>query len=180
MVGLEPLEGFLEHLHGDTLVAAVGANLGHQHDAVALTLERGAEPLFAGAIVIIPGIVEEVNAGIQGTIDDSFGLALVFRRPEMVSADSDDGNLHARAAQGSLRNRARDVILSHKRASRGNRHGCGFDKFSSAEPHCFRSGYGWPVFWVAPTISRTSTDCMSSGNSWAMRASGLSNFNESL
>ena len=49
-----------------SLLAAVGADLGHHESAVALALQRVAEPLFAHAVVIFPGVVEEIDAGVDG------------------------------------------------------------------------------------------------------------------
>ena len=66
MIGLQAAQGFFEHLHGDVFVAAVGADFGHEEGLVAFAFQGDAEFFFADAVVVFPGVVEEVDAGVDG------------------------------------------------------------------------------------------------------------------
>ena len=68
MIGLQAAQRLLQLLHGHIFAAAVRADLGHQDGAVALALQRLAQPLLALAVVVIPGVVEEVDAGVDGLV----------------------------------------------------------------------------------------------------------------
>ena len=72
----------LELTHRDLRVAAMRAHLGHQEDPVAPVVDRLPHALFALAVVILPGVVKKVNAGINGFVNDADGLghALAFPR----------------------------------------------------------------------------------------------------
>ena len=48
-----------------SLVAAMRAHLGHHERAIAFTFQRDPQPLFALAVVIIPGVIEEIDSSIQ-------------------------------------------------------------------------------------------------------------------
>ncbi len=69
VVGLEPPQGLFEHSHGEVLIAPVRANLGHKKDMIAEALERFAHPLFGFATMVLPAVVEEGDAAIDGVAD---------------------------------------------------------------------------------------------------------------
>ena len=56
--------------------------------AVPLDLQRASHSLFAEAIMVFPGIVEEVHAGVQGLVDNLSGFRVGVYRAEVVSANS--------------------------------------------------------------------------------------------
>src|ERR1700729_1279542 len=85
------------------LIAAVGAHLGHQDHPVALALQRLAEPLLALPVVIIPSVVEEVDTGVDGFVYNPLRLVEVLRRPEVITANPENGGLQSRASPGTLR-----------------------------------------------------------------------------
>ena len=92
VVGLQSLQRLVELPQGDLLVAAVGADLGHQEDLVAPTLEGLAHPLLALAVVVLPGVVEEVDAGIDRLVDDGDGFLEGRGVAQAVAAQPDDGD----------------------------------------------------------------------------------------
>lgn len=103
VIGLQTAEGILEHAHGHGLAPAVGADLGHEHGLVAPAFQRGAEARLAFAVVIFPGVVEEIDAGLEGLMDDLFRDFRVGRGAEMKSAQAESGDLQAGFAEGLFR-----------------------------------------------------------------------------
>ncbi len=117
MIGLQTAERFVQHAHGDVLIAPMRADLGHQDHLVAFPLERVAEPHFTFAVVIIPGVVEEVDSGIDRFGNDAVGDVIAFRAAQMVSADADGGNAQTGFSQRTLRDLARSLpfqIVAHE------------------------------------------------------------------
>src|ERR1700741_1549006 len=92
------------------LVATVRAYLGHEHDLVALTGEGTAEPFFALATVILPGVVEEIDAVIDSLRDDVVGILEAVRRSEMISAETNGRNLHTGFPQRTFWNLPRAAV----------------------------------------------------------------------
>ena len=80
VVGLEALEGFFELLHGDVFFAAVGADLGHDDGLVAFAFEGVPTTFFALAFVVLPGVIEEVDAVVEGLGDHVVDFVLAERR----------------------------------------------------------------------------------------------------
>ncbi len=67
----QPLQRLLEHLHGDGGVAAVRADLGHQKHFVAVAApQRLAHPFFGSVIVVLPGVIEEIDAAVDRLMHD--------------------------------------------------------------------------------------------------------------
>ena len=62
MVSAAAAQTLFEHLHGESFVAAVSADLGHQYYIAALAGEGFAQSFLAEAVVILPSVVEEVDA----------------------------------------------------------------------------------------------------------------------
>ena len=69
---------------------------------VALALEGDAEALFAQRLVILPGVIEEVDAVIERLGDHVIDDVLAGGGAEMIAAHAEDGDLEAGAAQGRL------------------------------------------------------------------------------
>ena len=88
MIGLQAGQRFFKLAHGDILVAPMRTDLRHHDSAVPLALECATQPFLAQALMIFPGIVEEVHAGIQGLIDNLGGFSVAVRRAQVVSANS--------------------------------------------------------------------------------------------
>ncbi len=90
VISLEPHQRLFQ------LVARRGSrapvDFGHQKGFLPVTtLESLAHPYFAGAIVVIPAVVEEIDAFVQGFSHNAEGLR--FRNigePYMVAADPED------------------------------------------------------------------------------------------
>ena len=70
----------------------MGADLGHQEDLVAPPLERLAHPVLALAIVVLPGVVEEVHAGVDGFMHDGDGFLQGRGIAQAVAAHANNGN----------------------------------------------------------------------------------------
>ncbi len=92
VVGAEALEGGVDLLGGAFGIA--GVDLGHEEGLVAVAVAEGhAHALFADAVVVVPGVVEEVDAGVEGGADDldADGLGDVVLA-DVGAADADDGD----------------------------------------------------------------------------------------
>ena len=87
-VGLQAREGLVELLGGGLLGAAV--DLGHQEDLLAVAVLEGlAHADFAAAVVVVPAVVHEGDAGVDGGADDLDALLLVLLPADVVAAQAD-------------------------------------------------------------------------------------------
>ena len=82
IIRLQSPERLLEHTHRDLLIATMGAYLSHQDDFVALAVKSIAYPFFTLAVMVIPAVVEKVDAIVDGFIDNPLGIVQIFRRSE--------------------------------------------------------------------------------------------------
>ena len=76
-VGLEPAQAVLQvRLR---LLGRAAADLGHQEDLVAAApLGQGlAHPLLGDAVVVVPAVVHEGDAFVDGPLDQAHGLLVV-------------------------------------------------------------------------------------------------------
>jgi len=106
VIGPEPSKRLLEHAEGELAAAPVRADLRHQENLVAPPLERLAQPVLGLAVVVLPAVVEERDAGI----DRLRGRGGPRRRRsggrEMVAADTDGRHVDAGTTERSARDRA--------------------------------------------------------------------------
>jgi len=87
VVGLQPPQRLLELPHRSPGIAAVRADLGHQEHAVATILDRLPHPHLALAVVILPRVVEERDAGIDRGVHDLDGFAFGADLADVVPAE---------------------------------------------------------------------------------------------
>jgi hypothetical protein len=86
VIGLETLQRFVDLLCRRGFCAAV--NLGHQEYFVAVTAcQRLTHPHFADAVVVIPAVIHEGDAMIDGAADELNGFLLLKRRLTDVICD---------------------------------------------------------------------------------------------
>src|ERR1700748_1038105 len=106
VVGFEAAKGVFELLLCGGGGAAV--DLGHEEGFLPVAiLERKTHAALAFAIVVVPAVVEEVDAGIESGADDTYALLLRdVGAADMVTAEADDGDGLAGAAEGAARNLA--------------------------------------------------------------------------
>src|SRR2546427_2753475 len=115
-VGLEPAKRFLDLLRGALLAAAV--DLGHQKRFVAVAVaQRFSHAQLARTAVVVPAVVEEVDAVIDSRANDADGLLLVGLPAEVVAAHADQRHHFAGAPQATIGNPV--APLAHRRASCG-------------------------------------------------------------
>ena len=109
MIGLEPAQRFLELLHRDFRVAPVRADLRHEEHALAAIGNRAPHPRFAFVFVILPRIVQERDARIDGRVDDTGRLANGLHAAEVVATERKgrDGDVSV-SAERTQRNHPRD------------------------------------------------------------------------
>src|SRR5581483_1894814 len=99
VVGLQTAEGFVELFGGFLFGSAV--NFGHEEDLVAVTIaERLAEAGLTEAVVVVPGIVHEGYAAIDGGADDPEAERFVhLLESEVPSTQADGGDFLSGAAK---------------------------------------------------------------------------------
>ena len=111
VVHLEAAEAVIELGAGGFGVAST--DLGHKEDVVAATLDGAAVALLADAVAVVPGGVEEGNAGVDGGGDDAGGFIVGDRRTgEVAAAETDDRELIAMAAESA--GGERRVVRGHQ------------------------------------------------------------------
>ena len=92
VVGLEPLQGLVELLGGGFPGAAV--NLRHEENLLAIAVAEGlAHTDFAAAVVVVPGVVHEGDAGVDGGANDLDTLLLLLLPADVVAAQAEGGHL---------------------------------------------------------------------------------------
>jgi len=64
----------------------MGADLRHNQDLIALALQRFSEAFFAQAVVIFPGVVEEINAMMDRLGHDFIGRLVGLGGAEMITS----------------------------------------------------------------------------------------------
>ena len=99
MVGLQPAQRLLEHLQRQVRAAAVRADLGHQEDLVAPALEGPAQPVLGSAVLVLPAVVEEGDAGVDGLVDEPDRLVDGLEVAEVVAADTEGRHLDPGATE---------------------------------------------------------------------------------
>jgi hypothetical protein len=123
-VGLQPPEGLVELLGGGLPGPAV--DLGHQEDLLAVAVAQGlAHADFAAAVVIVPAVVHEGDAGVDGGADDLDAVLLVLLPADMVAAQADDRHLLPGPAQRAIAHVAADRLLGPLQVARIGRPGAG-------------------------------------------------------
>ena len=135
-VGLQAAQGLVD-LPGRALAGAA-IDLGHEERFLAVSIAQGlAHADFAGAAVVVPAVVEEVDAFVEGGADDANALLLVLLAAEVISAESDAGHVLAGVAQCAIGNAVLDFGRKHSgQQTPGHGNACGsFQKFAA--------GKGW-------------------------------------
>src|SRR5205085_851536 len=104
------LEGLVELLAGGLLGQAV--DLGHQEDLLAVAILQGlAHADLAAAVVVIPAVVHEGDAGVDGGADDLDTVFLLLLAANVVTAQADNGYVFARAPERAVAHLATDRFL---------------------------------------------------------------------
>src|SRR6201999_636552 len=101
-------------------------DFGHQENLVAITIaQRLAHAGFAGAIaiVVIPTVVHESQAAINGRAHDANAFRLILDLADVRAAQADAGNFFAGAAELPQRDFIWSFGRPHTRASCGENAG---------------------------------------------------------
>src|SRR5438552_6939041 len=112
-IRLESLERLLDLPGGRGPRLAV--DLGHQKSSLAVAVPKGfPHPDLALSIVVVPGVVEEIDACVDRGSDDAKALRLrEVRRAEVEPAEADRGHPLAGAAERPRGNADTDSVLGH-------------------------------------------------------------------
>src|ERR1700751_2050902 len=117
MVSAQSLQRVLQLLHGDLLISAVGANLAHQEDFIAPSLETKPHPFLAAVVVVLPRVVEKSDSRIYRLLHQAYGQIARLHRPQVISAYADDRDLFARFSERPLGNFLSALIRHLRRTS---------------------------------------------------------------
>ena len=110
MVGLQTVQGFVDLLGGDGTLASI--DLAHQEDAFAVTVhQRFAHPHLARAVLVIPTVVHECNAAVDGAPNDADAFLLIALLTDVIPPETDDGDVLAGAAEGAVQHLALANLL---------------------------------------------------------------------
>src|SRR5246500_3397412 len=104
MVSAQSLQRALQLLHGDLLISAVGANLAHQENFIAPSLESKPHPFLAAVVVVLPCVIEKSDSRIYRLLNQAYCQIARLHRPQMISAHTDDRDLFARFSERPARN----------------------------------------------------------------------------
>src|SRR5882762_8002060 len=103
VVGLQSAKRLIQLLGSGLLSLAI--DLGHQERLLTVTVaQRLAHANLALPIVIVPAVVEEVDAGIERRADDANALLLIGLHADVVAAEAHNGNFLAGTAERATRN----------------------------------------------------------------------------
>jgi hypothetical protein len=80
----------IEHAHRNVPIGAMRADGAHDDDVISFAFEGGAKLLFAESLAKLPGVVEDVDAVVDGFGDHIVHLSLISNGAEMEAAHSQD------------------------------------------------------------------------------------------
>jgi hypothetical protein len=148
VIGLQALQRLVNLLRCGLLGAAV--DFGHEKNLVAVAaLERLPHADFADAVVIVPAVVHEGDAAVDGLADELDGIVLGDGGfADVIAAEADGGDALAGAAQRAINHafclrclvRPRQGRKKLLRGGHANCRGCRFQKISSVHGSS-RGGY---------------------------------------
>src|SRR6267378_2469290 len=99
----EAAKRFVE-LHGGGFFG-LAVDFGHEESLLAVAVaQRLAHADFAGPVVVVPAVVEEVDAAVERGADDADRFLFVGLNPEMPAAQANHGDAFAAAAEPAIRN----------------------------------------------------------------------------
>src|ERR1700733_14059252 len=91
VIRLQASQRFLQHLHGNIFLAAVGTDFGHHNRFIPLALERSAKALFACPFVVLPCVVEKIDPMVQGLRDHVVHFWLSSDCAKVVATHAENG-----------------------------------------------------------------------------------------
>jgi hypothetical protein len=98
---LEALERFVDLAGGDGFAAAV--DFCHEEGFVTVAIEQGLTHAdFALAAVIVPGVIEKVDAAIEGGADDLDALGFEELGADVIAAEPDAGDALAGGTESAV------------------------------------------------------------------------------
>ena len=135
------------------LLRVAGADLGHQEALLpplaAVGREGLAHDLLAAAVVVVPAVVEERHALVEGGVHDLDGLVLVLDGADVPAAEAEDGDVHAGLAERPRRDAlARLLVLRGRGAAErdgGGRGDAGLEELAAGLVRVGRSLMGCSV-----------------------------------
>src|SRR6267143_466753 len=103
VVGLEAAKRFVE-LHGGGFFG-LAVDFGHEESLLAVAVaQRLAHADFAGPVVVVPAVVEEVDAAVERGADDADGFLFIGLNTEMPATQANHGDAFAAAAEPAIGN----------------------------------------------------------------------------
>src|SRR6185436_15814968 len=101
MICLKSTQGFIDLFGGGLPGASI--DLCHQKDALSVSIaQRFAHADFASAVMIVPAVIQEVNAAVDRFANEPNAFFLVTRHANVVPTQANGGDLLASASQLSI------------------------------------------------------------------------------
>src|SRR5258706_7557576 len=103
VIGLEAAERFID-LRGRGL-PGLAVDLGHEEGFQAVAVaERLTHADLAVTAIVVPAVVEEIDATVEGRADDFDALLFVGLHADVIAAETDEGNALAGTAELAIGN----------------------------------------------------------------------------
>src|SRR5712671_7226820 len=99
MVGVKSAQGFFEHSKRQVFPASVGADLCHQENFLPPAAKRRAHPVLGFAAMILPAVVEEVDATVDCGMRIPGRRFQIVKIPQVMAAKSERGNFYSSVAE---------------------------------------------------------------------------------
>jgi hypothetical protein len=98
MISLQALQRFFDLFGSRALGAAI--DFGHEKDLLSIAITQSfAHTFLAGSIVVIPAVIHEIDAGIDGVADNPDALIGGSSLANVEAAKPDHGNFDAGSSQ---------------------------------------------------------------------------------
>src|SRR5689334_4341214 len=112
-IGLQAAQGLFQLPRG--LLACAAIDLGHQECLLPVTIPEGfAHAAFTLAVVVIPAVVEEIHAAVEGAAHNTDAERLVHAgNGEMPPSYSDAGDFFPCASEVAIRHLRTAIGLRH-------------------------------------------------------------------
>src|SRR6185295_16372045 len=87
------------------------ADLGHQEHAIPAVRERFAHDVFRRAVVVLPRVVHERDAGVDRRVRDADAFALGACHRQVIAAETEGRHAYAGRTKGTLWNLHRSTMI---------------------------------------------------------------------
>ena len=117
VVGLQAPERFVELLQGNSFVASVRADLGHEEGLLPAALQPLAHEFFRSSAIVFPRVVQESDPRLKGLMQHPDGFGLAVHTAPMGATEAESRHLYPRLPQHALRDLPRRSVRNGTRSA---------------------------------------------------------------